>query len=472
MKMKKMGNILSMMNLDKKENLRGNCNPSYSSNCNLSYSSNCNPSYSSNCNLINRMDRGDRGNSGSSNSIMINIIYLISLGLFILLSISMVSAIGIAPGRTSMDLSANLQSISSDVAFTVYNTEHKEMDVAFVVEGDLKDYITISNANVHLSASEGERGFSYHVNLPKDLLLDPGLHKAEIVAIDLPKDAKDQGTFIRASVSVVTQLFVYVLYSGKRIEAEINVLEKEDGNVYFFMPLYSRGNETIERVTGNIIIYDSSGKEVDRLYTNELSLEPADKKELTSVWENPLNGRFMAELVLDYDGAEKTIKKEFSVGSDISILSVSAKDFVLGDIAKITILIQNKMGSEIIGAVAHMDIYDNKLEKIKELNSESYSLNSNSNSEMVIYWDTDGLSEGLFETDLRIDYDKRFLEQRYRVDVDKNMMIFSGVGFVIADESPSGFSVMTVLYIVIGVLILINLLWLISWIRAKKKKKK
>ncbi len=51
-------------------------------------------------------------------------------------------------------------------------------------------------------------------------------------------------------------------------------------------------------------------------------------------------------------------------------------------------------------------------------------------------------------------------------------MTFRGVGFVIADNTGGKMSMSNMLYIIIGFLVLVNLGWLIWWMRNKKKKKR
>ena len=49
-------------------------------------------------------------------------------------------------------------------------------------------------------------------------------------------------------------------------------------------------------------------------------------------------------------------------------------------------------------------------------------------------------------------------------------MAFTGVGFVVASEGGGKLNSSSILYIVIGFLVLINRVWLIWWMKNKKKK--
>ena len=89
---------------------------------------------------------------------------------------------------------------------------------------------------------------------------------------------------------------------------------------------------------------------------------------------------------------------------------------------------------------------------------------------MVLYWDTEDLSQGRYDSELNINYNKKILSKTFKVDVTKDSMTFTGVGFVVASEGGGKLNSSSILYIVIGFLVLINLVWLIWWIRHKKKK--
>lgn len=421
-------------------------------------------------------------NLGSIGNCKSNLILKSRLSLFIMMGIMIfvimlainlgsVSAIGITPGRTSMNFSPNLATLDANVNFQVFNTDKKDMNVAFTVEGELKDYITLSEDVVFFSSGQESKSFSYHVSINENTMLSPGLHSAEIVALELPKGTDDVGTVIQTTVSVVTQLYIFVLYPGKHINSDLNVVEKED-NVYLYVPLISRGNESIDSVFAEIEIYDVSNSLVKKIETNMVSLGVSEKSELVGLWNEIKDGNYKAKVIVKYDGMSEIFEKDFSIGDDLNVIGISVNDFVLGDIAKVNILVQNKQNKALTDAYANLKVYDSNLREIKNLNFEHYEISSKANQEMLIYWDTEGLSEGIYPTELRINYNDGFIDKQFKVDVSKNKMSFSGVGFVIAEESPNGFSVMTILYVVIGVLILVNLLWLISWIRGKKKKTK
>ena len=80
--------------------------------------------------------------------------------LAVIFMMSSTYALGITPGRTSVDFSPDFE---KEVTFSVVNTEGKDMDIAFSVEGDLADYVNISNEVVSFSSEEGSKSFKYRL---------------------------------------------------------------------------------------------------------------------------------------------------------------------------------------------------------------------------------------------------------------------------------------------------------------------
>ena len=384
--------------------------------------------------------------------------------LFCLIFVQGVSALGITPGRTSVDFSPNLE---REVTFSVVNTESKDIDIAFSVEGDLTNYINISNEVVSFSAGESSKSFKYSLKLPTSL--SPGIHKAKIIATELAEDL-DGDMVIKATVSVATQIYVSVPYPGKFVEANFNIVTFEDTDaVNFYVPFISRGEEIIESVDAVVDIYKRDEK-IGSLNTTELSfVKTGDRKELSATW-NPevAPGEYLAKVVVDYDGEKINLEKEFNVGyEDFEVLGISVNNFKLGDVAKLEILIQNKLSDSVEDVFADLKIYDGELEQIADLESANYDIPALSNKEMIVYWDTEYLEEGIYGSELKINHEDKFISKTFKVDVSEDMMIFSGVGFVV---SSGGGKVSTTLLlgIVIGFLVLVNLLWFVWWMKRKR----
>ena len=231
--------------------------------------------------------------------------------------------------------------LTKSIPFTVLNDAEQDMQVVFYVQGELKDYITLSDNNVRFSSSEGSNSFNYNVNLPGDL--SPGLHEAEVVIMRIP-DASEDGTFVGATVAVVTQLHAYVPCPGKCIESELNVLSDETTATRFVLPVVNRGKVGIGSLRANIDIYTPLNERIASLNTDSTSLDPKSRTELVVDWDgNASVGSYIARVTVFYDELSISFDKEFAIGdASLSIDSIYVNNFKLGEIAKLNILVENK----------------------------------------------------------------------------------------------------------------------------------
>lgn len=392
----------------------------------------------------------------------INLIFIIT-GIFILIIISNISALGITPGRTTIDFSPNFE---KEIKFSVINSEKKDMNIAFAIHGEPENIVSLDNEIVHFNSNEYSKDFRYKIKLPSDL--PPGLHKIEIVVIELPEEIDNEEIIVRTTLSVATQLYVYSPYPGKYLDSEMNIVGNE-GLILFYVPLINRGEEDINEVKGKIEIYQEN-KKITEIETNKISISSGERKELLGSFDS-LNippGRYKAKIIIDYDGNQLEIEKEFEIGEEfIKILGVSADEFALGEVARIKILVQNKQQTKINKIYAGMNIYDDKITRVADLKSQDYEILELSNKEIIVYWDTKEIEEGKYTSELKTNYDEKVLAKNLKMDVSKNSIIFSGVGFAISNNNKN-FNAKNFLIIIIGILVLANVLWFLWWLSKKK----
>ncbi|MBI2045188.1 hypothetical protein HYT23_03955 [Candidatus Pacearchaeota archaeon] len=399
----------------------------------------------------------------------IKFLILILLVIIILFVIPNISSLGITPGRTTIDFSPGLE---KEIKFDILNSENKNMNVAFAVQSEIEDEkIIILDSNVvHFNSDENSKSFSYKLKLPSEM--DPGLHKLGIAVIELPEDLDSEEITVRTALSVVTQLYIYVKYPGKYLDANLNIIGKEETNlISFYIPVISRGEENIEQAGGIIEIYQGD-KKIKVMDTNKISISSGERKELKAVLDSGefSPGRYKAIAKIDYDGNKLIIEKEFEVGEEfIKVLGVSTDNFQLGQVARIKILVQNKQENKISGANAEMNVYDSELKQVVDLKSEDYEIPELSNKELIVYWDTQEVEQGQYTSELKVNHDEKISLKNLKIDISKNSMIFSGVGFTISNNAGK-LNTKNLLLIVIGILVLANLLWFLWWLKKKKFK--
>jgi len=402
---------------------------------------------------------------------MKNKFYLIIIGMiFGILLMQNILAIGITPARTTINFEPGL---NKEVAFSILNSEHKDMSVVFTVRGDLAEYITLNQAYAEFSSSEESKSFSYIVNLPSTSL-SPGKHEAEVVALEMPKDIKEKGTFVGATLAVVTQLHVYAPYPDKYIEGELNIIQsQQDGSTLFLVPIINRGKLDIVNARAIIEIYTPLNEKIATVETPSVSLASLERKELSVAWPAGVNpGKYLAIVTISYDEKTVEVQKEFQVGNmALEIKEILVANFQLGEIAKFDALVENKWSNELNDVYLNIIVYNHEGEVMADFKSPNYKMSSLESLRMIAYWDTAGVKEGTYEGKISINYDnKQSSERNIEMKItNSNIEIVGLTGHVIV-KGNNGFNINTLLIAVVILLVIFNFIWFVIVKKMMRKK--
>ena len=383
-------------------------------------------------------------------------------GLILIVLFSNISALGITPGRTTIDFSSGLE---KTVEFSVVNSDAKDVSLVVLIQGELNQSVSVSEVAFSMSASEAEKQLSYKIKLPTNL--EPGVHTAEVVVIQLPEKSSGSEAFFGAAMGVATQIHVNVPYPGKYAEAALNVIgPDQDGTIHFAIPVISRGNLDLVKVKAVIDIYSALNEKVETFTTQEVGVLSGERKELAVKW-NPtvLPGKYRAVATLIYDEQTKTLEKEFNVGQrTLSIESIEVNDFRLGEIAKFEILVENKWGEPIRSAFAEMFVYDNQGKVMAEIKSPNYDVNPLEKALMIAFWDTGGVRVGTYNSELFLRFGQESAQHELKLEVSERNINVVGVGYVIFDSGEGGDmeNIVVILITVVVILILLNVVWFVA----------
>ncbi len=399
-------------------------------------------------------------------SVLLSIISLFA----IILIIQNILSLGITPGRTTINFESGLH---QEVAFSIVNTEHKDMSIVFTVRGDLAQYITLNKAFEEFLAGEESKSFTYSINLPQGFE-KPGKYEGEIVALELPSNFKEQGTFVGATVAVVSQLYVYVPYPNKYVEAEVNVIDS-GGKINFIIPVVSRGKLDIVNVKAIIDIYTPLNEKVATIESNTIPLNSLQRADLLAEWTPSVNpGRYMAVATIIYDNEKTIVEKEFNIGELVlEILEINVRDFELGEIAKFNALIENKWSEGLKDVYLNILVYNNEGEIMADFKSPTYDLDALGKSEMVAYWDTGGVREGTYDGKIILKYGEKSIDRNVQMKIGQYDIEVVGLTGKVLVRSPGGgkLNVNNLLIIAVGVLIVANIIWFVLIKRILKKRK-
>lgn len=392
---------------------------------------------------------------------------VILIFVFILLVINNISALGVTPGRTTLDYQSGLE---KEISFSLLNNEHKNMQVLLTVQGELNNSVTLFDSLVEFQPSEESKQLKYKIKLPSDIEKSPGLHSADIVALEVPK-AGASGTYVGATVAVVSQLYVYVACPGKCIEADLNVLDAEqNGTSTFIVPVVNRGKLGIGEARAVIDIYTSMNEKINTIESDYMPISPGGRTELTAKWDVKVNpGTYLAKVSIFYDGETKNFEKQFGVGIQaLSIESILVNNFKLGEIAKLQILVENKWNAELKNVFANLLVYNNDNQIMADIKSANENIPALSKKELIAYWDTIGVQQGEYNGKLMVRHGEKSSDKNLILKVSDNSLDIIGVGYAIRPNGGKGISLVNILIIVIVLLIIVNISWFIYFYKFRK----
>ncbi len=393
--------------------------------------------------------------------------------LAVLVLSSAVSALGITPGRTTLDYEAGKE---VEVSFKVLNTDKKNINLVVLVQGELNQSISVSEVSFTMQANEESRDLSYRLKMPS--FLSPGQHGSEVVVVQLPDKSENSDAYIGAALGVATQVVVNVPYPGKYAEAELNIHgPNADGEISFVIPVTSRGDLDLARVRANIDIYTSLNERVDSIISDEISIPSQKRAEIVAKWDSSKAqpGTYRAVATLIYDEETAKLERVFDVGRQVlEIQQIEVNNFRLGDIAKFEMLVENKWSSEITGAYTQMLVYNSEGSVMADFKSQTYDIPALSKALMVSYWDTAGVRKGTYDSSVFLRYGGQSAQHDFELEVSDTNINVIGVGYVISSRGSrlgeGNNSLVIMLGILVGVLILVNLLWFLV-LRKKFLKK-
>jgi len=342
-----------------------------------------------------------------------------------------------------------------------------------MVQGELNESITLFNSTVDFLPSEESKSFVYEVKLKNKIAKEPGLHSAEIVALEIPK-AGAGGTYVGATVAVISQLYVYVACPGKCIETDLNVLDaEENGTATLIVPVINRGKVGIGEARAVIDIYNMDYEKKAIIETDALAIESGKRTELSGKWNVNVNsGNYIAKASVFYDGESKNLEKQFAVGTNmLSIESILVNNFQLGEIAKLQILVENKWNQELKTVFANLLVYNQESQIMADVKSAAEDIPALTKKELIAYWDTVGVEEGEYNGKLMVNYGKKSTDKNLILKVSQDKLDVIGVGYAIRPRGGKGIDITTILLILVILLLIVNLAWFVFFKRITGKRK-
>jgi len=221
-----------------------------------------------------------------------------------------------------------------------------------------------------------------------------------------------------------------------------------------------------------IDIYKESEK-ISTIETDYRALEPGSRTELSAKWDVSVEpGDYLAKVTVFFDGQSESFEKYFTVGTKtLTIESILVKDFRLGEIAKLQILVENRWNQELESVFANLLVYNDQQDVMTDIKSASEDIPALSKRELIAYWDTVGVDEGEYDGKLIVKYGERSTDKNLLLKITEDSLDIFGVGYAIRPDGGGGINITTILIVLVIIMLMANLAWFIFFKRFMKKRK-
>lgn len=382
--------------------------------------------------------------------------------------VSFASALGITPGRKIIHYEPGLE---KEYSFSVINSNGEAMALSFEVVGELAEFIEFDYKDYNMKAGEHSKEFKYKIKLPEQEIFYPGTHTAQIVARE---GTMSSDSNIGVRMGVATQIDLEIPYPDKYLEVYPRIIsEYEDGPVDFLVGVKNKGRVNIGNAKSYVEIFGENGKLISSFETSESPVASGERIELSGEWKDRVRmGNYKSVITTVYDGIEVIVEKEFSVGTIfLEIEKITARNFKLGEIAKLDVLVRNKLDADVENCYIKINVYSDGKE-IGQIASAPYNLGPLTTTNLVAYWDTQGVETGEYEGQLILGYSDGRFEEDVIVKVLEDDIIIVGLGEMEKIKKKMQIDFVTLVNFVLIIIILAISIALFKKLRKKYKKYK
>jgi|GEM_PF-2710343 len=359
---------------------------------------------------------------------------LLMMGILLALS-GNVQALGVAPADMEMIFEGGVE---REVVIKVVNSNGEEMRASVGVEGDMSEWIELSEDSIYFAEGEKEKKISYKISFPSEIP-EPGDHITRVIIREVPEEIGSKGTGIMIVSAVGHILKVSVPYTGKYARAKLFVpkfrLNQENN---FAIEVTNLGTETID-VKALLDIYGPEGEGVANLESGEATIEPKDKEILIVKWTPEYKGEFLVKVRVKYNDHFARDEKYVTVGElFVDVESITVGRFVLGGIAKFDILLRSEWNRQIKDLFARMIIMDVRNETVGDFKTPTVEMEAFERKVLNAYWDTEGVEKGAYDASIKIYYEGKTTERKLRTYVTLENIETEIVGLTARAITPGG----------------------------------
>jgi len=406
---------------------------------------------------------GIAGGIGSSSSVAsprssINKIIIIML--LLVLTINLVSGIGVVPSSKDILLDTN----QKEFPIKILNSENEEYTVVLYVEGDLEEYISLSKELIEFTENKEEQIVTVKLNIPEGI--EEGEHLNKIIV----RKINTANSQITANINLGIKLRITVPYTDAFLTAKLltpNFEQNKENN--FVLEIENKGIKNAVGVSSLIEIYSPTNEKLQTITIEKKTIEAKKKKQLLISWTPTFpNGKYFAKASIIYNGKTIISEKVLTIGTpELSIEEISTGSFKLGGIASFDLIINNNWAETITNAYADVEISQegNLLAKTETPTKNIPPLGK---EVFTAYWDTQGLAPGGYQMLVNLNYLGMSKSEEFNIILETNeVRIDSPSGRFVSEGKGGSLNLLVALVIM---LIILNVYLIIKKKKLKRKK--
>lgn len=397
----------------------------------------------------------------------------------LLLLVPTVFGLGVSPAWQDHDFEPNKKIESS---IRLINDANEDFRALVFAKGTFSDKVKFDEQIIEISSTQSEVYVPFTYTMPERIFM-PGKHTTEIIILMMPPYESEEAYLedgmiipakaaVSATKQVIAKINTNVPFDGKHIDPHIYIRPGDVGkSTVFSVAIYNIGTDDINKINAKIQIVDPNNNTIDEVETDSLSLQSKKEGRIEGSWVSSQPGDYHARAIIQYDGYEQEVIKNFHVGNlHVNITNVAVEHFELGEIVKLDIYVKSLWNKPLKDVYAVFKVYEGE-KMILKYKTTSVDIAENGDSILHAFWDTRDFGPGAYPIKIELFYGDDHTENEFDAMLDYDNIVIRGFGSTgqMVTGKPA-FGRDSLLTSLVAILILVNIFWFIYFKRRGKSK--
>lgn len=389
---------------------------------------------------------------------MMRPINLLAWTMALLLCISLVTALGIRPAKTSIVFEEGRDYTQQ---FWVVNNEAREFSVKISVGGEMAQYVTLHTPELTFRGDDGAKAVDFEVHLPE--FVPPGESKSTLIVEEDLASASPQT--ISSKIVLKHDILIQGPYPDKYVVAKLNFHESGK-DIRLVSEVENLGKKDIGNIQTVFYVNDKN-QQAQVLETPQTSLSSKENKLLEAHLDRSLLelGEFQVSALTTYDDQKVEVVKKLIVGEPEVEVTYFNKYFIAYAVNQYSLELLNKWNQRLENVFVEVEV-KKEGQKIDQFRTKSVDLEAEMTKRINDYLDATDKGPGKYTFDLLVNFwnlvrndqkkftfESEFVSEEGAQDIHEKSSSLSGKA-ISTPEQDSGRSLSTILlWVLLGILV-------------------